>query len=132
VTNKPDKVEGIPVGHKVARLHILHATGHQEKDGTVIGSYTIHYEDKSKATIAIVYGEDVRDWWFSVDTDGVKRSKVAWEGTNAAVKSRNAKIRLFLTTWKNPQPRKKIVSIDFASKKTRCSPFCVAMTVETK
>jgi hypothetical protein len=39
---------------------------------------------------------------------------------------------LYLTTWKNPKPNQKIVSIDFLSRKdeTIAAPFSVAMTAE--
>jgi hypothetical protein len=131
--NKPDKVEGIPVGQAFATLHILHAagTGYQTPDGTVIGQYTVHYQDRTRAAIPIVYGKDVRDWWYYANSPDVSRGQVAWKGVNAAAKKNNGKIRLYLTTWKNPQPRKKVVSIDFSSTKTTlAAPFCVAMTVQ--
>ena len=56
---------------------------------------------------------------------------MAWKGENEHAKSLNAKIRLYLTTWENSKPDKKVVSIDFSStKETPCAPFCVAMTAE--
>src|SRR5262249_45176350 len=89
---KPAKVEGIRVGRTVAKLHILHATGYgrgqtddgQEgdttfvKDGILIAEYKVRYEDGSAETIPVVYGEDVRDWWFTENSKGVTRGKVAW------------------------------------------------------
>jgi hypothetical protein len=133
VQNKPDKVEGIAVGQNFARLHILHATGYKVPDDTVIGKYIIHYQDKTTATIEIVYGKDVRDWWDNQDRNEVTRGKLAWTGKNAAVKANNASIRLYLMTWKNPQPKKKVSHIDYVSTRTTGSaPFCVAITVEAK
>jgi hypothetical protein len=37
-----------------------------------------------------------------------------------------------MTTWKNPKPDQKIVSIDFRGRKdeTVAAPFCVAITAE--
>ena len=37
-----------------------------------------------------------------------------------------------MTTWKNPEPKKKVVSIDFGATTCRyaVSPFCVAITAE--
>ena len=129
VPNKPAKVEGIPVGKAFARLHILHATGYAAGEGMLIGKYVIHYEDKTTAAIRIVYGKDVRDWWNIDPTKGVTRAKVAWEGKN----QNTASIRLFLTTWQNPHPRKKVVSIDYLSTQTSdAAPFCVALTVQTR
>src|SRR5436190_2028418 len=65
---EPAKVEGIPVGRAAHKLHFLHANGYGGgpntegsdwfvKDGTAIGSYTVHYDDKTTAEIPIVYGE---------------------------------------------------------------------------
>src|SRR5437660_7730015 len=87
--DKPEKIEGIPVGRKLSVLHILHATGWGSSpkgnpahvpDDTVIGKYIIHYEDKTKAEIEIVYGRDVRDWWYAEGEPAAERSKVAWTG----------------------------------------------------
>jgi hypothetical protein len=132
VMDKPEKVEGIKVDQRFAVLHILHATGYGTEDDTLLGEYVVHYENKTKETIEIVYGKDVIDWWFYPGSKEVTRSKKAWEGTNAAAKSYDATLRLYLTTWKNPKPDKKVVSIDYVSKMTDCAPFCVAMTVESK
>jgi hypothetical protein len=131
----PEKVEGIKVERKFAKLYILHAAGlgPQTKDDVVIGKYIVHYQDKSKATIEIVYGKDVRDWWYRANTPGVSRGKVAWKGHNALTRKSGAGIRLYLTTWKNPQPNKKVARIDFLSTRAAgAAPFCAAMTVEGK
>jgi hypothetical protein len=131
--NKPTKVEGIKVDKKFTKLYILHATHNATEEDAIIGSYTVNYEDKTQETIAIVYGKDVRDWWYYDDSKEPSRGKVAWKGENDTAKAGNAKIRLYLTTWKNPDPDKKVVSIDFASTNaTECAPFCVAMSVEEK
>jgi hypothetical protein len=142
LTEHPEKVEGIPVGQVFAKLHILHATGYgggpnQEgselfvSDDTVIGKYVVHYEDKTTEEIEVVYGKDVRDWWYLPEEKDVSRGKVAWKGENALAKQFGAGIRLYLTTWKNPKPAKKVVSLDYVSTKTTAAaPFCVAVTVE--
>ena len=130
-----DKVEGIAVGKAFARLYILHATGTGwgTKDGEVVARYVVHYADKTKATIDIAYGKDVRDWWYYTNSPDLSRGKVAWKGKNASATQGGAAIRLYLTTWKNPHPKKKVIGIDFLSTKTTpAAPFCVAMTVEGK
>jgi hypothetical protein len=129
VQDKPAKVEGIAVGKTFTKLHILHATGYTASDGTLIGKYVIHFEDKTTSVIRIVYGKDVRDWWNIDPNKGVTRGKVAWVGKN----KNTASIQLFLSTWRNPHPKKRVVSIDYLSTQTSdAAPFCVAMTVETK
>jgi len=143
--DKPEKVEGIQVDKKVSKLHILHATGYgggpnvpgtpwHVTDGTIIGEYRIIYEDKSAEHIQIVFGEDVRDWWFRADEKETSRGKVAWKGDNELAKSYECRLRLYLTTWDNPTPDRKIVSIDYIGKKdeTVAAPFCVAISLEEK
>jgi hypothetical protein len=126
----PEKVEGIKVDAKFARLHILQATGHSVDDDTVIAKYVLHYADKSEETIEVVYGKDVRDWWRGADAKDPTRGKVAWKGTNESAKANGSSIWLFSLTWKNPKPDKKVVSIDYISTLTNSAPFVVAITLE--
>ena len=102
------------------------------KDGTVIGQYMIHYGDGSGEGISIVYGEDVRDWFYTDDEATTTRGKVVWTGDNDWASQNGAKIRLYLTSWDNPHPDKRIVSIDYLGKKseTPAAPFCVAISLE--
>jgi hypothetical protein len=61
----------------------------------------------------------------------VSRGRVAWQGGNPAAKPYGAGIRLYLTTWANPHPKKKVVRIDISSTNTTAaSPFCVAMPAD--
>jgi hypothetical protein len=136
----PDKVEGIPVGRAFARLQILHGTFYGTgktgdptfvADGTLIGLYKVHYEDGSSEAIPIVYGEDVRDWWFAPDQKEVSHGKVAWEGDNKVAKAYGMRLRLYLGTWANPQPMKTVTRIDYVKEgQTPAAPFCIALTME--
>lgn len=141
--NMPDKVEGIPVGKKFARLHLFHATGFgggpnlpgtpwYVEDGTLIGEYHVRYDDNSTESVAIVYGEDVRDWFYLPDEKEPSRGKVVWRGANDRAAQVGAKLRLYVSSWKNPKPDQKVLSIDYVSKKTEtvAAPFCLAITVE--
>jgi beta-lactamase regulating signal transducer with metallopeptidase domain len=140
--DKPEKIEGIPVNCPVTKLYFLHATGYgggRSKpgseyfvaDNTLIGRYRVHYEDTSVEVIPILYGKDVRDWWYLEDADEVQPGNVVWEGDNGGAKSWGARIRLYLTSWRNPKPDKKIVRIDFVStNESAAAPFCVAITAE--
>jgi hypothetical protein len=145
-TDDPEKVEGIKVDETFAKLHVLHATAWGRgpnapgtdqcfvEDGTDIGEYQVHFADGSMETIPIVYGKDVRDWWYDEKDKGVTRGKVAWKGENAATKNLQAGIRLYMTTWENPRPDKKVASIDYVGRKndTAAAPFCLAITLERK
>ena len=147
---RPDKVEGIKVGKVCGKIHILHATqygngqfiGEAAKgddplyvaDGTKIAEYQIRYADGSSASVPVVYGKDVRDWWFTEKAKGVTRGKVAWEGDNDLAKELNSRIRLYLTTWDNPHPGKQVASINYVktAADSPAAPFCVAITLEAK
>jgi hypothetical protein len=127
----PEKVEGIKVGMTCRKLCFLHACHRAAPEDSIIGYYTINYEDKSQETIPLVYGKDIADWWYYAGDNGPSRARVAWKGTNDKAQSEGANIRLYLTTWKNPEPERKIVSIDFGSTSyTGTNPFCVAITAE--
>jgi hypothetical protein len=147
---QPNKIEGIKVGATCAKIHILHATGYgngqnigQEgkagdplyvADGTAIAEYRVHYDDGTKETIPVVYGQDVRDWWFAEGAKGVTRGKVAWKGDNELTRDFGCHIRLYLTTWDNPHPNKKITTIDYVktAEDTPAAPFCAGITLEAK
>jgi hypothetical protein len=145
----PTKVDGIKVGKSCAKIHIVHATqfgngqaiGKEGKegdplfiaDGTTIAEYKVKYDDGTTASIPVVYGQDVRDWWFTENSKGVTRGKVAWKGINERSKEVGSQIRLYLTTWENPHPGKKVASIDFVKTGDGpAAPFCVAITLEAK
>ncbi|HKB01107.1 MAG TPA: hypothetical protein VKD90_02760 [Gemmataceae bacterium] len=139
-TEKPDKVEGIKVGRPFAKLHILQATGYGSSpegspkhvpDDTVIAEYKVRYDGGETATIEVVYGKDVRDYWFNESSKGVTRGRVAWEGDCEAAKRLRNRVRLYLTTWENPKPGKRVKEIDFVrGKDPAAAPLCVALTVE--
>jgi hypothetical protein len=138
----PEKIEGIPVDKTCIKMHILHATQYGNDaeggpryiaDGTKIAEYKITYDDKSTETIPVVFGEDVRDWWFTAASKGVSRGKVVWTGDNEMSKGLESRIRLYMKTWENPHPDRKVASIDYLRiGETPAAPFCVAITLEAK
>lgn len=60
------------------------------------------------------------------------RGKIAWKGESVRSGEVGAKIRVYLSGWKNPHPDKKIASIDYLGKKaeTPAAPFCIAISLE--
>lgn len=140
----PDKVTGIKVDRKLAKLHFLHATQYgggpnqqgnpyYVQDGTTIGQYRVNFDDHSESIIPVVYGEDVRDWFFIEGEKAPTHGKVVWTGDNEYARTNQARIRLYETTWDNPWPNKTVTSIDYSSKKeeTPAAPFCIAITTES-
>jgi hypothetical protein len=129
----PERVADIGVNDRITRLYALHASqwGQVVPDGTQVGQYRLHYEDGSTASLPIVYGEDVRDWWTSDGGRPLTRGRVGWTGTNLHTEPRGIALRLCLSVWDNPHPEKTVATVDFVSSMdTPAAPFCVALTVE--
>ncbi|OHB68286.1 MAG: hypothetical protein A2V70_20390 [Planctomycetes bacterium RBG_13_63_9] len=128
----PRQIAGIEVDRKFANLYVLHAACWAQgiPDGTNLGHYQVHYADGSHATVPIVQGEDVRDWWDADDSLPVSRGKLAWLGTNPIARESGNLIRLYVGKWENPHPERQVASIDFVKTDDAVGPLCVAMTVE--
>ena len=58
---------------------------------------------------------------------------MVWKGENDLTREFGCRLRLFMTTWDNPHPDKKIATIDYVkSGDTPAAPFCLAITLEAK
>ncbi len=126
----PDRVR-VPVGHRFSRIHVLHSTARPERDGATVGVYELFYADGHKQQMEILYGDDVRDWWFSRDPRPTgEGSKVAWSARRRSASSQTDTVRLFTTTYPNPRPEAEVVCVDFVSGMTQSAPFLLAMTIE--
>lgn len=121
----PQRVEAIPVHQRCRRLHFLHAADWTETEGMEIGRYILYRGDGSREELPIVYGRDVLAW--NLEKFALKRSLViAWEGRNG----QQSEVRLFKTTWENPQPQVPIETITFVSSSAQAAPFLVAITAD--
>ncbi|MBI4657497.1 MAG: PD40 domain-containing protein [Verrucomicrobia bacterium] len=132
----PEKVENITVGRTAEKIHLLHSAGGVfDPDETVIAKLVLHYADKTDEMIEIKSGVHVRDWWglLSQKTTG-DTTELAWTGSNPAIKKYRddgAVLRIYRTTFANPNPSKKIDQVDFLSTMNDSSPFLVALTLES-
>lgn len=128
----PEQIKGIPVNRKCARVHFLHSTGWSTDDGTEIGAYVIHYADGQRRVLPIIYGEDVRDWFFFESLPvASSHARVAWLGANPRTRANgSARLQLYLRTWENPTLEVEIRSIDFVSAMTACAPFLIGITFD--
>lgn len=123
----PQQVCGIQVGQTCRRLHFLHGTGWNTKDGTVVGAYVIHYENGRQERIPLVYGDQLRDWVAATDREPkLTRGEIVWRAKNDA----NFSIRLFKFSWLNPAPESEVVAIDFISAMADPAPFLIAITAD--
>jgi hypothetical protein len=126
----PDQVRGIVVGLRGKELHFLQSSSWHDAVGSVIGEYVVHYADGQSATIPIVYGHSVVDWWF-MDSDPLPTDAVvAWKGDNERTEGLGHSIQLYKFTWTNPRPDVSIQTIDFVSRGQESAPFLMAISVE--
>ncbi len=127
----PQQANGIKIELRCKRLQFLHGTGFVGREGEKIGSYTIHYADGQTNEVAIIYGEDVRDWWaYSGLPKETRRATVAWSGKNKATQANGLGIQIFRRPWDNPRPDVVIESIDVSATKAGSIPFLIAITAE--
>jgi beta-lactamase regulating signal transducer with metallopeptidase domain len=127
----PDAIKGVQLGRSFNKLHLLHACAGKEEAGTLVSKIVVHYQDGRQQEIPINYGQRVRDWWFwEFDPVSDPTTTMAWTGNNLNVRSQNGALRLYRTTWINPRPEARVVSLDYVSGQSRSAPFLVALTVE--
>jgi len=126
----PHHVSGIPVGRRSRTLHFLHGVDWKVRTGTTVGGYFIRYVTGEEELVRVVYGRDVLDWWAEPPAGGTNGPIVAWQGANPASRRKNASVRVYRSTWENPRWDIPIQSITFATAKTACGPFLLAISVE--
>jgi hypothetical protein len=54
----------------------LHATEWAAEEDTIVGEYTVTWDDDNSVTIPIVYGKDVLDWSYDDGSSEPSRAKV--------------------------------------------------------
>ena len=112
-------VTGIAVNKSYERLYLLHGTHYSSPEGSPVVTLRLNYTDGSKAELEILYGVHVRDWWrhkyeFPINlTD--PESRIVWTGHDEQLAAYGKSLRLCLTSLQNPQPKKKIATIDLIS-----------------
>jgi len=127
----PERVEGIELRRRPLRVHLLHGTVGQEPDNTTLAKLVWNYSDGQQRESLIVYGSDVRDWWFRPGQPSeVSRGRVAWTGRNPVADGNGATLRLYRTSYDNSRPGVEVESLDYISFVTRSAPFLIALTTE--
>jgi hypothetical protein len=125
----PKEVTDITVKQKGQRIHFLHGCGWQSPEGTIIGTYVIHYSNGESRSVPIVYGVDVQDWWRSEEFTSDSKPNIVWTGKNHSAPD-GPPIGVCKTTWENPLPDIEIEHIDYRSAMMNSAPFLIAITVE--
>jgi WD40 repeat protein len=131
--SRPIRGCGIPVRRVCRQLHFLHAVGGNEgKDGEQVARWLIHYADGNSEVWPVIYGKQVRDWWWwAKDPQKVSEAVIAWEGHSPIPLAQGAEnVRVFQATWKNPRPDIEVIHLDFIRGQTKVDPFVLAITAE--
>jgi hypothetical protein len=123
----PERVM-IPVERVFNRFHVLHGTTGDEADGREISSLELHYAGGALAEMSVRYGEHARYVTGSPVAD-CSNARLAWRAELSAIPATD-RPRVYQATFLNPRPEVEVVSLDYVSKVTRCSPFLLALTVE--
>ena len=121
------------MNRRAAKVHFLHGCAFTRPGhGATVATYTFHYEDGTKEAFPLTSGRHVQDWNSPGDLPKpATRAKVGWCGSNAAVAKWGAQVVLYLCTWENPYPQKKISTIDFErGPRPFPAPFCVGITCD--
>lgn len=127
-TAYPQRVEGIPIRCKCRRLHFLHAALGCEVEGARVGNYVLETA-AGRHEIPLIYGEDLRSWLYDSDPRrDLKRATTGWTGRTVGLFLRS--VRLFLLTWKNPDPDVEVLNLAFHSVPSKAPPFLIALTAE--
>jgi len=93
----------------------------------------LHYADGETRSLDLLYGRDVREWWYDpakADAEMTDRAKIVWTGLNPVAHEYGRRLRLHLHTRDNPRPGVKITTFDFVSAMSKSAPFLIAVTVE--
>jgi hypothetical protein len=127
----PKQVVGIPANRKATNIHFLHGAAWDALYGTVIGRYRVKYANGESRDAKIIFGRNVRDWWFPPTQPQLTMgAAVAWQGSNPASRQLGMAVRVYKFTWINPLPDVEIKSIDFESAMEKPAPFLLAITLE--
>jgi len=120
---------GIPVGQRLARLHLLHAANIHGIDDQPVAALRVRYENGSTQTLLVSYAVHVRDFYKDMDGNAVAdpNSKVAWLGPRPG--RPGSLLRLYKTTF-TLRTESPVEQLDAFSMFQRSSHVLVALTGE--
>ena len=128
------EITGIPIGRAFGRLYLLHTTSYSEKPGSTIAKIRLNYADGRTADIPIKYGTDTLNYWrqryeSTAQLTGTD-ARLAWTGkAPPGVAEYGNSLRLILTSFENPHPKRVVQSVDLISTWTDVSEVVVGMAV---
>ncbi|MFC1504308.1 rhodanese-like domain-containing protein [Spirochaetota bacterium] len=122
----PKEVSEIKVDKKAKSLAFLHCTGWTGgHDGKNVGMYRINYIDGTSKNIDLIVGKTINDAWHPSDIEEAKATIPFYNPVCT-------KLGLYSYIWRNPEPEKKIKSIDVVSSGAGPMIICAGITGITK
>ena len=126
----PTEVNGIRVGGKARRIHLLHTTLFAEKDGVPLASIVFHFADGQTQAVRLGYGVHVRNW----TTPRLEKTDALLDPNSRLAASegderRGDSSRVFQTALENPRPAEPIASLDVVSLFSHATPVILAITL---
>ena len=119
----PAAVKGIAVDRKMDSLAALvSAAWGPAPAGTELATITLHYEDGTTAALPIRYRIHVTEWWDPPEL--LPSAKPGWVGANPV----HQPIVVYVASWPNPQPDKKVTALDLVSSETDVPVTLIALT----
>ena len=124
----------ITAGLRCRTLHFLQAAECDPRiEGSIVARWIIHYADGSAREWPVIYGEQLRDWWWwpALEPLDATKATVAWRGRAQYWNLPGTDgVRLFDATWSNPQPDLEITKLEYRIGESALKPFVVAITAE--
>jgi len=105
----PTSAVGVGVGVQCKALHFLHTAAYvvdSREAGHELAEYVMTYSDGSRAAFSVKNLIDLADWH---GPKAHKNAKLVWVSLRGK--------GVYLSTWQNPDPDKRVVSIDIVSKR---------------
>ncbi len=139
----PVQARNIAIAQKCQQIHLLHGVSfiNEATLHATIARLVLHYADGSQAEIPINAGQHVLDWWGPIYTTQAPMedrttsdpgTELAWTGSNPWIRKTQPEdsLRIYKSTFANPQPDLEISTIDYVSTLTQAAPFLLGLTLE--
>lgn len=122
--NNPEKIEGIEIGMAAESIYFVHMTG-WEAVGMPSYKFVINFEGGSSEELLMESNVNSDNWDQVPAPLADENSAWIWEETAVTV----ARGGVIATKWENPDPEKRILTVDFVSLNTAAVPALFAITL---
>ena len=133
--------KSINVARTFQQIHVLHAatdTRDLSEPKTHLADYVLEYDDGTEHVIKVNNREHIADWSYMRsnpwETSENERMGAVWTSDYPILSNTPYPVefwtRLFRTTWKNPNPEKRVAAIHLEATHSSAGVVIVAITTE--